>query len=70
MLGEVGLAVGTHVVVVGGLVEVRDESHGVVEHGDHVREGVAEEAGDPHRDVDARPAELGQRNRLEAHHPP
>jgi hypothetical protein len=49
-----------HVVLLGGSSRPR-RAHRVVEHGDHVREGVAEEAGDAHRDVDAGPAELGQR---------
>ena len=69
VLGEVGLRVRAHVVVVGGLVEVRDELHRVVEHRDHVRERVAEEAGDAHGHVDAGPAEFGQRDRLQVRPP-
>ena len=69
MFGKVGLRVGPDVVFAGGLVEVCDELHRVVEHGDDVRERVAEEAGDAHRHVDAGPAEFGQRDRLQAHHP-
>ena len=42
---------------------------GVVEHGHHVREGVPEEAADAHRDVDPRPAQLGERDRLQAGDP-
>ena len=68
VLGEVGLRVRADVVVLGGLVETGDEPHRVVEHRDHVREGVAEEPGDAHRDVDARPAELGERYRLQIDH--
>ena len=34
----------------------------IVEHGDHVREGVPEEAGDPHGHVDTRPGQFGQRD--------
>ncbi len=60
VLGDVGIRVRAHVVLVGGLIEVRDERDRVVEHGDHMREGVAEETGDPHGDVDTRPAEFGQ----------
>ena len=45
-----------HVVPVGRLVERRDLRDRVVEQHDEVREGVAEEARDAHRDVDARPA--------------
>ena len=61
VLGQVGLRVGADVVVLGGLVEAGDELHRVVEHRHHVREGVAEEAGDAHGDVDARAAELVER---------
>ena len=38
-------------------------AHGVVEQGDDVREGVAEEAGDAQGHVDPGPAQLGQRDR-------
>ena len=54
------------VVLVGRLVERRHLRDGVVEQHDEVREGVAEEARDAHRDVDARPAELLQRDHLDA----
>jgi hypothetical protein len=67
--GEVGLGVGADEVHLGGLVEVGDQAHRVVEHRHHVREGVAEEAGDAHRDVDAGPAEFFQRDRLQVDHP-
>ncbi len=70
VLGEVGLRVCADVVVLVGLVEVGDQPHRVVEHRDDVRERVAEEAGDAHGHVDARPAELGQRDRLQVHDPP
>ncbi len=69
VLGEVGPRVGAYVVVVVGFVEARDESHRVVEHRDHMREGVAEEAGDAHGDVDARAAEFGERDRLQVRPP-
>ena len=46
-----------------------DQRHRVVEQVDEVREGVAEEAGDAHRDVDPRPAQLVQRDHLEAGRP-
>ena len=65
MLGDVGVRVGAHVVLLGGFVEVRDEPHRIVEHRDHVREGIPEEAGDPHGDIDPGPAEFGQRHGLE-----
>ena len=61
VLGEVGLGVGADEVLVERLVEPGDQPDRVVEHRDHVREGVAEEAGDPHGDVDPRPAELLER---------
>ena len=41
---QVGAGVRRHEVLLVGLVERGDHPHGVVEHGDHVREGVAEEA--------------------------
>ena len=69
MLGQVGLGVGAHVVVCGRLVEARHQCHRIVEHRDHVWEGVAEEPGDTHRDVDPRSAEFGQVDRLEIDHP-
>ena len=53
-------------VVVRRLVEAADQAHGVVEQVDDVGEGVAEEPGDAHGDVDPGPAELGQRDHLEA----
>ena len=65
VLGDVGVRVRTNVIRLGRLVEVRDERHRVVEHGDDVREGVPKEAGDPHGDVDTRPAEFGERDRLQ-----
>ena len=58
----VGVGVPADVVVLVGLVEAGHEADGVVEHRDHVREGVAEEAGDPHDHVDPGPAELGERD--------
>ena len=60
---------GADVVLLGGLVEAGDQLDGVVEHGHDVREGVAEEARDAHGDVDAGPAELGQRDGLEVDDP-
>ena len=45
-------------VVGRGLVQRGDGPDRVVEQRDHVGEGVAEEAADAHRDVDARPAEF------------
>ena len=65
MLGEVGPRVRPDVVQLVGLVELADEAYGVVEQGDDVRERVAEEAGDPDRDVDSWTAELLQRQRFE-----
>ena len=65
VLGEVGLGVGAHEVLVVRLVELGDQPHRVVEHRHHVREGVAEEAGDPHGDVDPRPAELLERDHVQ-----
>ena len=62
----IGARVRRHVVVVGRLVERGDLGHGVVEQHDEVREGIAEEARDAHRDVDARAPELGQRDHGEA----
>ena len=61
VLGEVGLRVRADEVLVDRLVERGDQPHGVVEHRHDVREGVAEEAGDPHGHVDARAAELLER---------
>ena len=58
--GKVGFRVGPDVVDVGRLVQIRDELHRVVEHGDDVREGVAEEAGDAHGHVDTGPSEFGR----------
>ena len=57
--------VGADVVLLGGLVQAGDQPDGVVEQRDHVREGVAEEAADADGHVDARAAQLGQRDRLE-----
>ncbi|SLI85900.1 Uncharacterised protein [Mycobacteroides abscessus subsp. abscessus] len=65
MLGHIGEGVRAHVVVLGGFVEVGDEADRVVEHGQHVRERVAEEAADADGDVDARAAEFGERDHLE-----
>ena len=70
MLGQVGLGMGADVVVLGCLVKACDELHRVVEHRDHVREGVAEETRDSHGDVDARAAEFGEPDRLQVHHSP
>ena len=56
-----------HVV---GLVEGGDRGKGVVEEGDQIRKSVPEEAADPDGDVDPRPAELLERDHLEARHPP
>ena len=66
----VGVARGPHRVVGSALVEAGDQADGVVEEGDQVGEGVAEEAGDAQRDVDAGPAELRERDGLEADDPP
>ena len=68
--GRVGQRVLAHVVALGRLVEPGDQRHRVVEQRHQVREGVAEEARDAHGDVDPRPAELLQRDRLEPDHPP
>ena len=62
---EVRARVGADVIRLVRLVEPGDQPDGVVQHGDHVRERVTEEAADPHGDVDARPAELGERDRVE-----
>ena len=59
-----------HVVVLVRLVEQCHHPHRVVEHHHHVREGIAEEAGDADRHVDARPAELVERDHLEPADPP
>ena len=45
------------------------QTSGVVEHGDHVGEGVAEEPGDADDDIDARPAQLVLGDELDAGHP-
>ena len=54
----------------GGSSSAATERHRVVEQVDQVREGVAEEARDADRDVDPRPAELLERDQLEAGDPP
>ena len=64
--GEVGPRVGADVVRLVRLVQPGDQPDGVVQQRDHVRERVAEEAADPHGDVDPRPAELGERDRPRA----
>ena len=53
-------------IVVLVLVERADGADGLVEQLDLRREGIAEEAGDAQRDIDARAAELGQRDDLVA----
>ena len=68
VVGQVGGGVGADEVLLVRLVEVGDQPYGVVEHGHHVREGVAEEAGDPYGDVDPRSLQLGQRDDLEVDH--
>ena len=70
VLGQVGPHVSADVVVGVRLLEPRDELDGVVQQRDHVREGVPEEAGDPHRDVDPWTAQLGERDGPQAGHPP
>jgi hypothetical protein len=52
---------GVHVL---GLVERANGADGAIEERDLRREGVAEEAGDAQRDIDARAAELGERDDL------
>ncbi len=69
MDGEVGLDVGPHEVLLVGLLLGGGQAHRVVQQGDDVREGVAEEAGDAQRHVDARAAQLLQRDRLQAGDP-
>lgn len=66
VFGEVGLGVGADVVVVGGFVEGCGEAYRVVEQPDGVRERVAEEAGDAQGHVDARAAQVGEVDRLQA----
>src|SRR5699024_6173055 len=58
VLRRVGGGVGAHVVLLLRLLEVRDERDGVVDERDDVWEGIAEEPGDAHGNVDAGPAEL------------
>ena len=53
-------------VLVLGLIERADGADGAIEQRDLRREGVAEEAGDAQGDIDARAAELGQRDDLVA----
>ena len=53
-------------VLLVGFVGVGGEGDGVIEHGDHVREGVAEEAGDTDGDVDARPAQFFEADQFQA----
>ena len=53
-------------VLLGRLVQRGDQPHGLVEQRDQVREGVAEEAADAADDIDPRPAQLGQRDDLDA----
>ena len=60
---------GTDEVLLVRLVQLGDQAYGVVEQREHVREGVAEEPRDPDRDIDPRPPQLGQRDRLEPGHP-
>jgi hypothetical protein len=62
VLSQVRLGVGADVIVVVGFVELGDQPYRVVEHRHDMRERIAEEPGDPHRHVDAGPAQLGHRN--------
>ncbi len=58
------------VVLAERLVQRDHRLAGLVEQRDQVREGVAEEAADPADHVDARAAQLGQRDDLDAQHAP
>ena len=69
MIIEIGLDVGAHVVLLGRLVEPGHQLHRVIEHGHHMREGIAEESGDPDCDVDAGTFQFGQWNYLKVDHP-
>src|SRR5699024_10821233 len=69
VFGEVGPGVCAHEVLLRRRVEVRDHADGVVEHVDLVRERVPEEAGDAYGHVDARTAELLERNNTQLRHP-
>ncbi|SGG56394.1 Uncharacterised protein [Mycobacterium tuberculosis] len=70
VVGQIRLGVRAHVVVLGGLVEVGDQPHRVIEHGHHMREGITEKAGDPYRHVDARAAQLGRLHGRQVDDPP
>ncbi len=65
MLGQIDLGVGADVVLFGRFVEAGDQAHGVVEHGDDMREGIAEESRDAHGHVDPGPSQLGERDGLQ-----
>src|SRR5262245_64239151 len=52
------------------LIELANGANCLVEELDLGREGIAEEARDAQGDIDARPAELGERDHLVAGHPP
>ena len=70
VLGEVRGDVRPQVVLLVRLVQGGDPPDGIVEQRHHVRKRVAEEPGDAHCDVDARPAQLGGRHHLDAGDPP
>ena len=63
---RIGAHAGGDGVLVFGLIERADGADGLVEQRDLGGEGIAEEAGDAQRDIDARAAEFGQRDDLVA----
>jgi hypothetical protein len=69
-LGLGGQGVLTREVLAKRLVQRDHHLAGLVEQRDQVREGIAEEAADPADHVDARAAQLGQRDDLDAQHAP
>lgn len=69
MIGQVGLDVSAHEVLLRRFLLGRSQLHGIVQHGDHVREGVPEKATDPDGDVDPRPGQLGQGDRFQCGDP-
>jgi hypothetical protein len=67
--GKIILRVPSDEVQLAWLVSIGHETYGIVKHRHDVWERVAKEARDANRDIDPRPAQLGEIDRLKACHP-
>ncbi|SHW13444.1 Uncharacterised protein [Mycobacteroides abscessus subsp. abscessus] len=70
VFGAVRLGVRTQIILGSGFIQTGGQRDGIVEHGHHMRKGIAEESGDAHGDIDPRAPQFCQRYGLQTHHAP